>query len=56
MGYQPSVADIILAFFRLRTPFTLVCGDVFLAGGGFAPPDKAGASLVSTWQSGHRRT
>jgi hypothetical protein len=33
MGYQPSLRDIILAFFRRRTLIMLVCGAVFLAGG-----------------------
>ncbi len=50
MGYQPSVRDIILAFFRRRTLFMLVCGAVFLAGGTYLllkqPLYQSTASLV----------
>ena len=50
MGYQPSVRDIILAFFRRKTLFMLVCGAVFLAGGAYLllkqPLYQSTASLV----------
>ncbi len=50
MGYQPSVRDIILAFFRRKTLFMLVCGAVFMAGGAYLllkqPLYQSTASLV----------
>jgi uncharacterized protein involved in exopolysaccharide biosynthesis len=50
MGYQPSVRDVILAFFRRRTLFMLVCGAVFLTGGAYLllkqPLYQSTASLV----------
>jgi len=55
MGYQPSVRDIILAFFRRKTLFMLVCGAVCLAGGAYLllkqPLYLSGASLVLHFES-----
>jgi uncharacterized protein involved in exopolysaccharide biosynthesis len=55
MGYQPSVREIILMFFRRKTLFMLVCGVVCLAGGAYLlikqPLYLSSASLVLHFDS-----
>src|SRR5690349_24929349 len=55
MGYQPSVREIILMFFRRKTLFMLACGTVCLAGGAYLlikqPLYLSSASLVLHFDS-----
>jgi uncharacterized protein involved in exopolysaccharide biosynthesis len=50
MAYQPSVREIIQAFFRRKALFMLVCGVVFLVGGAYLllkqPLYQSSASMV----------